>query len=398
MFDLSAGSRGIQQEAQMSQIGQSEQNKAFSMFERQQNMRLKEVQNERQQMLAETQIKMNEANLSAMEYDLDIKKKTQDAIIEKAKYDNEKALFELEKSRTYMKEELSYREGAKNLNEEYESILSIEDEDERLKKLSGFAAKTSSIAKRFNLPDYAEFSGIAKSDYEELNGIKNLNDQAKSKQLQYEAEFEQLKKMKSEGLIGESQGGRVGTTSISGVGYSGSAQSEDEKIIAKIRRNPSGAISGLYKDVEENFIIETNPEVVVRDLRLMQKAGINIDPIIKRIKETAPSFEFVEKKMAEEEVEQAPSRNIVDPSSATISDIVSGNVSFSGNTGYTTDASKLMSDVQELANPKQQSRRRNRSATGKVEEEESRPLRGRRGNIVEGDVIEQSVARSRARN
>ena len=119
-FDLSAGSRGIQQEAQIGQIQAQAQNTALSFYERQQNMRLKELQNDRQQMLAETQIKMNEANLRAAEMDLEIKAATQDALIQKANYDNQSALYEINKNKRYMQEETAYREKSSELNAEYE--------------------------------------------------------------------------------------------------------------------------------------------------------------------------------------------------------------------------------------------------------------------------------------
>ena len=85
-FDLSAPSRGYQMEAQIGQIESQAQDTAMSFYERQQNMRLKEIQNKRQELLTNSQIKMNEANLSMREQELEVAKKQQDLLLADQKF------------------------------------------------------------------------------------------------------------------------------------------------------------------------------------------------------------------------------------------------------------------------------------------------------------------------
>jgi len=222
------------------------QSNTLSLYERQQNMRLKELQNNRQEMLAQTQVKMNEANIMSAEYDLERKKATQDLVLKKTEFDLASSKFDLETKKQFIEESLTYKEKAKGLNKEYEEILAITDEDERLRKLSAFDARNDSIAKRYNIPDYAVFSGMAGEQYKQLNDIRKLNMEMEKEKRITEIERIALKKMQDDNMLKEGQGGSVGSTRILGTASQASNQ-------PKYERKAQTDIFGLGNDFIKNF-------------------------------------------------------------------------------------------------------------------------------------------------
>lgn len=302
MFDLSAGLRGIQQESQIGQIRAQAQDTAMSFYERNQNMRLKELQNERQQLLTETQLKMNEARLSEMEFDLNNKKAGQDALLAEQKLKLTKSnsmLKQTEKIKTVIAEGYDYMSNIADLYDNASKINMFADEipiddisllkqkEKELFKIRNQLNKYGTVASNdagLNA-GISEWDGIISRELTETQRMIDFKRAEKMKEAQ-DLEIDQyMKRFEEQGVGGTVKYGddkRISsiqmTAKPSVAKGKETTANTDQKKFEKIRSNPTSAIKKLNDFfIGAEQIAVSNPTVAAQYMVDLVKTGLSID-------------------------------------------------------------------------------------------------------------------------